>query len=62
MKNECYIVGDLLPYYIDQLCSKESSRFIEQHIAICEKCAEFLNQMCVEFDIQEQPEILCLID
>ncbi|MEI4771987.1 zf-HC2 domain-containing protein [Psychrobacillus sp. FJAT-51614] len=62
MKNECYIVRDLLPSYIDQLCSEESSRFIEQHIATCEQCAELLNQMRVEFDIQEQPEINARID
>jgi hypothetical protein len=62
MKNECYIVRDLLPSYIDQLCSEESSRFIEQHIATCEQCAELLNQMRVEFDIQEQPEIHARID
>lgn len=57
MKNECYIVRDLLPLYIDQLCSEKSSRFIEQHIATCDQCAELLNQMRIEFDIQEQPEI-----
>jgi hypothetical protein len=62
MKNECYIVRDLLPSYIDQLCSEESSRFIEQHIATCEQCAELLNQMRVEFDIQEQPEIPARIE
>lgn len=62
MKNECYIVRDLLPSYIDQLCSEESSRFIEQHIATCEQCDELLNQMRVEFDIQEQPEIHARID
>ncbi|SDO21281.1 Putative zinc-finger [Psychrobacillus sp. OK028] len=62
MKNECYIVHDLLPSYIDQLCSEESARFIEQHIATCEQCAELLNQMRVEFDVQEQPEINARID
>ena len=62
MKNECYIVRDLLPSYIDQLCSEESSRFIEQHIATCEQCAELLNQMRVEFDIQDQPEIPARIE
>ncbi|MCJ8008698.1 zf-HC2 domain-containing protein [Lederbergia wuyishanensis] len=57
MKNECYIVRDLLPSYIDQLCSEESARFIEQHIANCEKCSQLLHQMSVEFDTQEQPDI-----
>lgn len=62
MKNECYIVRDLFPLYIDQLCREESSRFIEQHIATCEQCAELLNQMRVEFDFQEQPEIPARIE
>lgn len=61
MKNECYIVRDLLPSYIDHLCSEESSRFVEQHIASCEQCAQIVKQMSVEFDIQEQSEITASI-
>jgi len=57
MKNECYIVRDLLPSYIDQLCSEESSRFIEQHMGTCEQCTQLLQQMRAEFDTKEQPEI-----
>ena len=57
MKNECYIVRDLLPSYIDQLCSEESSRFVEQHIDTCDQCTQLLEQMRAEFDTKEQPEI-----
>ncbi|MCR2822321.1 zf-HC2 domain-containing protein [Lederbergia panacisoli] len=57
MKNECYIVRDLLPSYIDQLCSEESARFVEQHIDICEKCSQLLHQMRIEVDTEKQPEI-----
>ena len=46
MKNECYIVRDLLPSYMDQLCSEESARFIEQHIAACEQCADSESNAC----------------
>lgn len=62
MKNECYIVRDLLPSYIDLLCSEESSRFVEQHIATCEQCAQIVMQMRVEFDIQEQSETIGSIE
>ena len=62
MKNECYIVRDLLPSYIDHLCSEESSRFVEQHIATCEQCAQIVKQMRVEFDIQEQSETTASIE
>lgn len=57
MKNECYIVRDLLPSYIDQLCSEESSNFVEQHITTCKECSHLLHQMRVEFDTQEEAEI-----
>lgn len=57
MKNECYIVRDLLPSYIDQLCSEETSEFVEQHINTCEQCAQLLHQMKVEFDTEESLEI-----
>jgi flagellar basal body-associated protein FliL len=57
MKTECYIVRDLLPSYIDHLCSEETSRFIENHIATCEQCAEHLQQMREEFDVHEEPNV-----
>lgn len=57
MENECYIVRDLLPSYIDHLCSKETSKFVEKHIAACEQCAQYVHQMRAEFNIQEQVEI-----
>lgn len=62
MKNECYIVRDLLPSYIDHLCSEETSKFVKQHIDNCEQCAQIYNQMRREFDVQEQPEIPARIE
>lgn len=57
MKNECYIIRDLLPSYIDQLCSKETSEFVEQHISTCEKCAQLQHQMQEEFKTDENLDI-----
>ena len=57
MKNECYIVRDLLPTYIDKLCSLESAEFVDQHIATCDKCAQIAKQMRAEFDIDENVDI-----
>lgn len=57
MKNECYIVRDLLPSYIDQLCSDESKVFIEQHMSQCDSCSRVLQQMRTEFDDVEQVEL-----
>ena len=54
MKNECYLVGDLLPSYSDQLCSVESKQFIEQHLKQCDSCTQMLHQMKEELAIAEQ--------
>lgn len=56
MNNECYIVCDLLPIYIDQLCSKESEAFIEEHLAQCDSCAEMFFHMKRELDQGEGAE------
>lgn len=46
MKNkECDIVKDLIPNYIDNLTSKSSNEFIENHIETCPNCKEYLNNM-----------------
>lgn len=39
MTNQCEIVQDLLPLYIDKELSNESNTFIESHLATCLKCS-----------------------
>lgn len=51
MGSKCNIVRDLLPSYIDQLCSQDSINFIEDHINSCKKCREILYSMKVDIDI-----------
>ncbi len=42
MNNECDIVRDLLPLYLDNVCSDTSRKFVENHLKACKKCnAEF---------------------
>ncbi len=39
MKNkECDIIKDLLPSYVDNICSEASKEWIEAHLAECEEC------------------------
>lgn len=39
MKNrECDIIKDLLPSYVDNICSEASNEWIEEHLAGCEDC------------------------
>ncbi|MCM1440001.1 MAG: zf-HC2 domain-containing protein [Roseburia sp.] len=35
---KCDIIQDLLPLYIDNVCSEESKAYVEAHLASCEKC------------------------
>ena len=41
----CNIIKDLMPSYIDQICSKETAIVIEEHIEQCRKCKETLQLM-----------------
>lgn len=45
MKISCKIIEDLLPLYIDDVCSEESRRIVDEHLSECSKCSEILNQM-----------------
>lgn len=37
-KRECDIIKDLLPSYVDEICSEASKEWIEEHLAGCEDC------------------------
>lgn len=37
-KDICKIVGDLLPLYVDNVCSGESRKLVEDHMAECSQC------------------------
>ena len=42
MKNECSIVRDILPLYIENMVSEETAVFIKEHLETCPACtAEF---------------------
>lgn len=49
MKNECPIVKDLMPLYIDGAVCSESRDFMAEHIAHCPTCAEYYGEMKTEF-------------
>lgn len=45
MKNECSIVRDLLPLYIENMASAESREFVETHLSNCPECNEIYQSM-----------------
>lgn len=40
-KINCEIIKDLLPLYVDKVCSSETKAMVEEHIGECEPCADF---------------------
>lgn len=50
MKNECEIVNDLLPNYVEDLVSKETKKFVDEHINNCEKCKNKLEILTEDKD------------
>lgn len=45
MKNECSIVKDLLPNYIENQISTSTKDFVEKHITSCSECKETLDYL-----------------
>lgn len=38
MENDCNIVRDILPLYIENMVSEETKGFVEEHLALCADC------------------------
>ena len=45
MNKNCEIVQDLLPLYIDNICSDSSREMISEHLSECPDCTKLLKQM-----------------
>ena len=45
MRNECSIVRDLMPLYVEGLVSEETEDFIREHLSSCESCRNELESM-----------------
>lgn len=44
-KMECHVIEDLLPSYVDDICSPETKRQVEEHLQECGACRTKLEQM-----------------
>lgn len=45
MKNECNIIRDILPLYVESMVSEETSEFVKEHLDNCPECAAELEAM-----------------
>ncbi|MBE6748328.1 MAG: zf-HC2 domain-containing protein [Ruminococcaceae bacterium] len=53
MKNECKIISDLLPLYLENLVCKETEEFIKNHLSECENCREDFEELKSGADLKE---------
>lgn len=53
-RNECKIIQDLLPNYIENLTSAESNEFIKSHLTDCRECKKSLDIMKKEIAIDNK--------
>lgn len=45
MRNECNIIRDLLPLYLEHMVSEDSEEFVKEHLEKCAECRQECEQM-----------------
>ncbi len=45
MKYPCDVIRDLLPLYVDEVCSTESRKMVEDHMTQCQECKAYMDSM-----------------
>lgn len=51
--NECKIVQDLLPNYIEELTNEETNKYIDEHLKKCENCKKVLESMKKDIQVND---------
>ena len=44
-KLECEVIRDLIPSYVDELCSETSRRYVDEHLRDCPQCDRLMRQL-----------------
>ena len=39
---KCEIIRDLIPLYLDKVCSEDSRKLVEEHLAECSECRKYI--------------------
>ena len=56
-KKNCEMIRDLLPLYVDGVCSELSKKTVSEHLAECMECAAELEKMNRKFSIETDKDI-----
>ena len=54
MKTSCKIIKDLLPLYVDDICSSESRKLVDGHLLECDECKSELIAMSKDYSVDIQ--------
>lgn len=57
MKNECSIVRDILPLYVEDMVSEDTADFVKEHVSDCEECRKELEKMQKPVGVPPEPDI-----
>ena len=56
MKIHCDVIQDLIPSYLDGICSEKTKELVEEHLLECEQCRMFVESLKTDL-IPEIPQI-----
>ena len=56
-KQTCEMIRDLLPLYADGVCSEESRKAVNEHLASCKECSDMLQKMNQKVAIAAETDI-----
>lgn len=52
---KCEIIRDLVPLYLDGVCSEETKKMVEEHLAECTECREYIEQLKADLNMRKEP-------
>ena len=59
MKNECSIIRDILPLYVENMVSEDTSEFVKEHLESCPACRAELEKLREPVEVQTAPQPEC---
>ncbi len=57
MKNECSIIRDILPLYVESMVSEDTSEFVKEHLEVCPACRAELEKLREPVEVRTEPQI-----
>ena len=51
---KCEIIRDLIPLYLDKVCSEDSRKLVEEHLAECSECRKYMKELETELEAADR--------